>query len=87
MGEVSVTKKPKRVFIPCPVDSDCRNWDVYNECCQDKGCRASGFKKITREDVPFYVQRNKARIEARNIKNVLTSNVHNNSKETYNGKV
>lgn len=46
--------KNKKELIPCPVDSYCRNWDQHNECCQDNGCRESGFRKITKEDVSFY---------------------------------
>lgn len=59
-------KKIKKEPIPCPVDSDCQNWDIYNETCHDKGCRASGFKKITKEDVPFYTAKRRAEIEVRN---------------------
>lgn len=51
---------PKK--IACPVDAYCRNWDNYNQECQENGCRESGFKKITAEDEPFY--KNKRIIES-----------------------
>ena len=46
--------KNKKDPISCPVDIYCRNWDQYNEICQEEGCRASGFRKISKVDADFF---------------------------------
>jgi len=47
----------KKELIPCPVDPYCRNWDLHNEYCPEGGCRESGYKTITKADVPFYTNK------------------------------